>query len=120
MSEQDSEYSKSYSDNNFWDKVKGFAQAAGSEVLDRAFQLYYAARRPETPVWAKGPIIAALGYFISPFDAIPDLIPFVGFSDDLGVLALAVATVARYITEDVKVEAKQAKQDLWNNTFGRS
>jgi uncharacterized membrane protein YkvA (DUF1232 family) len=31
-------------------------------------------------------IVAALVYFISPIDAIPDLIPFVGYLDDFGVI----------------------------------
>jgi uncharacterized membrane protein YkvA (DUF1232 family) len=52
-----------------------------------------------------------LGYFISPIDAIPDVIPFVGYSDDLGVLVAAVATVSTYITDDVKAKAKAKLQD---------
>jgi len=120
MSEQQSEFSQNYSDSNFWDKVRQFAQAAGVEVIDRAFQLYYAAHGPNTPAWAKATIYGALGYFISPFDAIPDLIPVVGYSDDLGVLALAVATCAAYITPEVKAQAKQSQKDLWNSVFGKS
>ena len=118
MSEQQSEYSDNYSEQSFWDKVKGFAQAAGTEIVERAFQLYFAAHGPDTPVWAKATIYGALGYFISPLDAIPDLIPVVGYSDDLGVLVLAAATVATYITPDIKSHAKQAMQDLLSNVFG--
>jgi Protein of unknown function (DUF1232). len=32
--------------------------------------------------------------FISPVDTIPDLTPAVGYADDLGVLAMAIALVA--------------------------
>lgn len=46
----------------------------------------------DTPIWAKTTIMGALGYFISPLDAIPDITPFVGYSDDLGILVAAVAT----------------------------
>jgi uncharacterized membrane protein YkvA (DUF1232 family) len=60
-------------------------------------------------------IIASLGYFISPLDAILDAAPVVGFSDDLGVLALAIATVAIYITPAVKQQAR-AKMTDW---FGK-
>ncbi len=120
MSEPQSEYSNSYSDPNFRAKVGTYAQAAGVEVIDRAFQLYYAAHGPNTPVWAKATIIGALGYFISPVDAIPDLVPVVGYSDDLGVLVLATATVAAYITPEVKAQAKQAQKDMWSNVFGGS
>jgi uncharacterized membrane protein YkvA (DUF1232 family) len=31
-------------------------------------------------------IVAALVYFISPIDAIPDLVPFAGYLDDFGVI----------------------------------
>ena len=53
--------------------------------------------------------------FISPLDAIPDITPFVGYSDDLGVLALAVATVATYITEEVKNQATQKMKDWFGD-----
>lgn len=38
-------------------------------------------------------VLFALGYFIFPFDAVPDLIPFVGYTDDAAVIAAAVATI---------------------------
>jgi len=56
---------------------------------------------------AKVIIIGALGYFISPVDAISDFIPVVGYADDLGVLTLAIATVAAYITYNVKAQAHE-------------
>jgi len=36
-------------------------------------------------------IIAAVSYFVDPFDLIPDEIPFLGFVDDATVVAFAVA-----------------------------
>lgn len=70
-----------------------------------ALQLFYALQDSNTPAWAKAVIIGALGYFISPIDAIPDIVPMVGYADDLGVLTAAIATVAAYITDDVKAKA---------------
>ena len=43
----------------------------------------------------------------TPIDAIPDITPVVGYADDLAVLAAAVATVATYITADVKERAAE-------------
>jgi uncharacterized membrane protein YkvA (DUF1232 family) len=100
-----------YSDSSFWEKVKGFAKTAGKEVIEKALYLYYAAQRSETPAWAKTIIYSALAYFILPIDAIPDFTPVVGYSDDLGALAAAVAAVSMYITEDVKSKAKQKLSD---------
>jgi len=103
---------KDYSDSGFWDKVSGYAKTAGKEVIEKALFLYYAAQKPETPVWAKTAMFAALAYFISPLDAIPDITPIVGYIDDLGVLAAAVAMAAAYIDEDVRKKAR-AKMADW-------
>lgn len=35
--------------------------------------------------------VGALAYFISPIDAIPDLIPIAGFLDDAGVISATIA-----------------------------
>ena len=40
--------------------------------------------------YRKSVVVAALIYFISPFDAIPDLTPVVGFLDDMGVILWTV------------------------------
>ncbi|MVW64172.1 DUF1232 domain-containing protein [Massilia sp. NEAU-DD11] len=96
-----------FDDGSFWSKVKNFAKAAGREVIEKALWLYYAAQAPETPVWAKTAIYAALAYFVMPLDAIPDVVPVVGYTDDLGTLAAAVGTVSMYITADVKAQAQQ-------------
>jgi len=105
MDEENKGYAKDYSENSFWEKVKTFALVAGKEVIEKALQLYYTMQAPATPLWAKTVIIGALGYFISPVDAIPDIIPVVGYADDLGVLVAAIATVGTYITDDIKAKA---------------
>lgn len=70
-------------------------------------------QRPGHPKWARARIIAALGYFIFPLDAIPDVVPLTGFSDDLGVLALALAlaTVAFHIKPEQKQQADEQLAD---------
>ncbi|CUH94633.1 hypothetical protein P22_0699 [Propionispora sp. 2/2-37] len=105
-------YEKEYSEESFWQKVKSVAKKAGSKTIYTALLLYYATRRPETPKWAKATIYGALGYFISFIDAIPDITPLVGYSDDLGVLALALTTCAIYINDAVKSTAR-AKLREW-------
>ncbi len=109
MSELDAtnEFSKEFSEESFWEKIKKFALAAGKDVIEKALVLYYCLQDPDTPMWAKAVIIGALGYFISPIDAILDTIPVVGYSDDLGVLALAMASVAIHIKDEHKSKAKE-------------
>jgi uncharacterized membrane protein YkvA (DUF1232 family) len=53
-----------------------------------------------------------LTYFISPLDAVPDITPVLGYSDDLGVLVSAVLTVAMYVTDDVRQQARD-KVSAW-------
>ena len=86
----------------FWAKVRRFAVVAGREVIEKVLWLYYAAQSPATPAWARSVIYGALAYFVLPMDAIPDLIPGVGFTDDLGALAAAIAAVSMYIDDDVR------------------
>lgn len=106
MSEDKLLEQSTFSEKSFWDKLKHFAKAAGQDVVERALCLYYAAQRPDTPLWAKTVIHGALTYFISPIDAVPDITPVLGYSDDLGVLVSAVLTVAMYVTDDAKQQAR--------------
>jgi len=101
------EFSKHYSDGSFWSKVREFAIKAGRDVIETALILYYCLQDSDTPLWAKTTIIGALGYFIVPLDAIPDPTPVVGFGDDLGVLAMALAAVAAHIKDEHKEQAKE-------------
>ena len=68
--------------------------------------MYFCMLDPKTPVWVKGIVGAALAYFVLPFDAIPDLMPLVGLSDDAGVLAAALAAVSAYVTDDHRERAR--------------
>lgn len=103
----DGTFSSSYSDDGFWEKVKIYAKVAGEGVLEPALKMYYSALDKDTPAWAKATIVTALGYFISPVDAIPDITPVVGYADDLGVLTLALATVGLHIKDEHVNQAKE-------------
>ncbi len=94
------QFQQHYSEEKFWDKLKTSALAAGRKVVEKALTLYYTAASKDTPLWAKGTILAALGYFIFPIDAIPDAIPVIGYSDDLAVLMAAAAAVAKFISPE--------------------
>ncbi|EPC7690898.1 YkvA family protein [Providencia stuartii] len=101
-----------YSDDGFWNKVVNYAKDAGYELIEKSLWLYYAAQSDKTPMWAKSIIYSALAYFILPIDAIPDAIPVVGYTDDLGALAAALGSVTMYIDKDVKSQAS-AKLTDW-------
>jgi uncharacterized membrane protein YkvA (DUF1232 family) len=108
----DKRHQRHYSDDGFWRKVRKYARIAGRGVIERALRLYYAAESPDTPAWARTVIFSALGYFILPADLIPDLVPAAGYTDDLGVLAGAIVTVAAHITPRIRHHARQTC-DAW-------
>lgn len=108
----DPPYAEAYSDKSLWKKVAEFALKAGKEVIEKVLILYYCLQDSDTPAWAKVQIVGALGYFIVLTDAIPDLIPVVGFADDLGVLVLALAVVAVHVKEEHKRQAEE-KLKTW-------
>jgi uncharacterized membrane protein YkvA (DUF1232 family) len=98
-------YKHFFSENLFWIKLKKFTRSAGVRVSYSALLLYYTYRRKETPKWAKKIIVGALGYFLSPIDAIPDLTPFLGYTDDLSIMAFALTTLAFFVNQEVKDNA---------------
>ena len=50
-------------------------------------------------------------YFIAPIDALPDLTPIVGYTDDLGVLSFGLVTIACYVNKEVKEKARGKLKD---------
>ena len=59
---------------------------------------YYCAFDRSTPLQVRATLIGALAYFVLPFDAIPDVMPILGFTDDAAVLATAIKLVANHMT----------------------
>ncbi|MBQ7272874.1 MAG: DUF1232 domain-containing protein [Bacteroidales bacterium] len=105
-------YEGNYSEAAFWEKVKKIASKAGVKTIYYALVLYYTLTDPSTPAKYKAVIMGALGYFILPFDLLPDLLPFAGLADDWAALVAAVAYVASAITPDIKNRAR-AKVTSW-------
>ena len=60
---------------------------------------YYCAFDPATPKHVKATLLAALAYFVMPIDVIPDFLAIIGFTDDIAVLAAALASIRPYINE---------------------
>lgn len=110
-----SKYRKRFSENKFWQKLSRFAAAAGAKAVYSALLLYYAYKRSETPAWAKRMIIGVLGYFIVPIDVIPDLSFLVGYTDDLGLLSFALVTIAAYVNDDVRTNAREHMKKWFEN-----
>ncbi|MEM6318101.1 MAG: DUF1232 domain-containing protein [Bacteroidota bacterium] len=99
-------YKKRFSEVKLWSKLKGYAKEAGLKTVYTALLLFYAYKRSDTPAWAKRVVFGVLGYFIAPIDAIPDLTPIIGYTDDIGILSFGLVTIACYVNDEVKTNAR--------------
>lgn len=63
-------------------------------VLWRAFMA------PGTPLWLKGLMLLVPLYLISPVDIIPDVIPILGWIDDLVVIPLLVSWLVSLLPQN--------------------
>lgn len=93
-------------------KIRSALHSMSSEAVSQALTLFYTLRAPETPMWCRTVILGSLAYFISMIDGIPDLTPFLGYTDDIAVMAAAIATVSQYITPEIKQKAKDKTKSL--------
>ena len=101
------DYSKYYSEKSLWEKITKFSRAAGTKVVYAVLLLFYAMKDKSVSIKTKLTIAAALGYFILPTDAIFDLTPLLGYSDDLGVLLFALSQISSGITPEIKERARE-------------
>ena len=60
---------------------------------------YYCMSDGNTPAQIKAAILIPLVYFVMPADAIPDIIPAAGFTDDLGVWLAALKLFGGHLNE---------------------
>ena len=86
----------SFSDSDLMKKIGQMPKDAGCAVLRSALTLYVLLKESDIPVWAKGSAIAALVYFISPIDAIPDFLPG-GYVDDLAMMVLLLGQLNVFV-----------------------
>ncbi|MDP4823361.1 MAG: YkvA family protein [Aestuariivirgaceae bacterium] len=90
----------------FWGKLKqNLARVPFAETSIAAF---YCALDPQTPLQARGTLLAALAYFILPFDAVPDMLLGLGFTDDMAVLMAAAAMIGNHLKPEHRDRAKAA------------
>ena len=94
----------------FWPKIRKVASRI--PFASDALAVWYCARDDETPVAAKGMMLAALAYFVVPTDAIPDFIAGLGYTDDAAVFAAMLAIVGRHLKPRHREAARRAVDRL--------
>ena len=116
MQEHKKEQQEQVTQNKLWTKISQFAKKAGIKTVYSALLMWFAFKRKDTPAWAKKIILGVLAYFLAPIDMIPDLSPFIGFTDDLGVLSIGLVTIAAYINQEVRTNAR-TQLSKWFNEY---
>ncbi|MBR2128500.1 MAG: DUF1232 domain-containing protein [Bacteroidales bacterium] len=105
-------YQKHYSDSRLLSKIGKTFRKAGIKAVHLVLILYYVLADKNTPKRHKALIIGTLGYFILPFDLVPDLLPALGYTDDMAALAACIKAVYDNVTPAVKHNARQ-KLHTW-------
>ena len=100
-------YANKFSPSDFVDKVARVAKRAGAKLVYAALILYYTLQSDKVSTTDKALIVGALGYMISPRDAVPDAIPIIGLTDDLTVLVFVLKKVWGNVEDEIKDKARQ-------------
>lgn len=73
-------------------------------VKGDAKRLWFAVRHPGAPGWLKLGTVLILVYLVSPFDLVPETIPFLGVVDDLVLLPAAIRWMLNRLPADVRAD----------------
>ena len=95
---------------DLWRKLR--RGAAHVPFAEDAVAVYYCALDRATPVRVRVAIMGALIYFVAPADAMPDILPVLGFTDDAAVLAATLQLIAAYVLPEHREAAGRALADL--------
>ena len=96
-------YGGKFSKRDFAEKISRIAKRAGAKLVYAALILYYTLQSDKVSKKDKAIIIGALGYMISPLDAIP----IAGLTDDLAVLLYVLKKVWTDIDPEIQAKAKK-------------
>jgi len=94
----------------FWPKLRRVATKL--PFAEDLLAGYYCAFDRNTPRQVRLALLGALAYFVMPFDAMPDVMPLLGFADDAAVLATVVRLVASHISPKHRVAARRVLDRL--------
>jgi len=108
------QYIEHYNESDLKKFLVVFSKKIGKEVVLYVMIVYTLLRDSEVPTKVKVVLMAALGYLILPTDLICDLLPIIGFTDDVAFLTYVISSASEYITPEIKEKAKE-KMGNWIN-----
>jgi uncharacterized membrane protein YkvA (DUF1232 family) len=84
-------------------KLRNWARIAKRDVI----ALWLAARDPRVPWHAKLVAGAVAAYALSPIDLIPDVVPVIGYLDDLLIVPLGILFAVSLVPRDLMAEFRK-------------
>ena len=102
-----------FSEYDFFRFIRHWGAKLGKELLTLAFTLYEMWEDPDVPTKAKVVIASALAYLLLPVDAVPDMIPVIGFADDLTALAAAMSQVSEHVKPKHRARAEARVRSIF-------
>lgn len=100
----------------FWRKLRGVV--ARIPFAEDLLAAYYCAFDRATPLHVKATLVGAIAYFVLPVDAIPDVLPVIGFTDDAAVLAAALRLMASHVTPEHRTVAREKLTAMLDSARG--
>ena len=88
-------------------RLESWARGLKVEV----YALYLAYRDPRVPWYARVFAAVVVGYAFSPIDIIPDVVPVLGYLDDLILVPLGVALAIKMIPPHVLAECREKARE---------
>ncbi|HEY9873714.1 MAG TPA: YkvA family protein [Candidatus Obscuribacterales bacterium] len=76
------------------------------QLKKETYAIYLACKDPRVPWYAKVLAACVVAYAFSPIDLIPDIIPVLGYLDDLILVPLGIILVLRIIPADILTECR--------------
>ncbi len=107
-------YIKYYDEIQLFNKLKVVGKKIGSQVIYSVLIMVMLLGDSKIPIKVRLIFMAALGYLILPTDLVADMIPALGFTDDIAFLTYAISNAHEYITPEVRKRAKE-KLGQWGN-----
>jgi uncharacterized membrane protein YkvA (DUF1232 family) len=89
------------------DRLESWARRLKVEV----YALYLAYKDPRVPWYARVFAAVVVGYAFSPVDLIPDVVPVLGYLDDLILVPLGVALAIKMIPSPVLAECREKARE---------
>lgn len=88
----------------FWQKAR---RTLGKvPFTEDAVAAFYCATDSATPLRVRATLFGALAYFIMPFDAIPDILLGLGYTDDAALMIAAFAAARAHIADSHLARAR--------------